>query len=290
MQGREMTDEENYAFDVGGFLIVPQILKASDIQACNEAIDNGVLAVPSTDEALPDAFAQLQDHPVLTGYLDQLTFDGYHIDGLPSLVDASEGSQLSGGNEPREPSRAYIHQNEVRFSQGIIAIWALTDVEEGDGGFCFVPASHKSCVDTPDDLTRGTDDMGLVRQVTLDAGDLFICVESLLHGVKPWKSSPRRLLAFTFAAEQAQRMWKQKTVPPDWADELSPEQKAVVAPWGRPDAPPVLETNGQSCTLRKETGVYHPSIYARNPDSGINEREFYQWDLCGHLVLLRLVV
>ena len=137
----------------------PVRFTASDIQACNEAIDNGVLAVPSTDEALPDAFAQLQDHPVLTGYLDQLTFDGYHIDGLPSLVDASEGSQLSGGNEPREPSRAYIHQNEVRFSQGIIAIWALTDVEEGDGGFCFVPASHKSCVDTPDDLTRGTDDM-----------------------------------------------------------------------------------------------------------------------------------
>eukprot|EP01043_Picozoa_sp_COSAG02_P119841 COSAG02_NODE_56538_length_285_cov_0.725806_1_plen_37_part_10 len=29
----------------------------------------------------------------------------------------------------------------------------------------------------------------------------------------------------------------------------------------------------------------HPSIYKRDPDSEIDELEFFHWELCGYLVL-----
>lgn len=281
-----MTDEENYSFDVGGFLIIRNALTSAEIQTYNEAIDKGILdGLSPGDDDFPEPVAQLRDHPALSSYLDELTFDGYHLDGLPSLIETSKATHLSCGNEPIDHSRDYTHQNSIRFAQGIIAIWALTDVDDGDGGFVFVPASHKSFVETPDDLIAGGGNTGLVRQLALKAGDLSICVESILHGTRPWQSTSKRLLTFTFASEQAQRLGKQKKEPPEWIDKLTPEQRAVVAPTGRPDMAPILVTDGNTSTVRGDTGVFHPSIYIRNPESGIDEKEFYQWDLCGHLVL-----
>jgi ectoine hydroxylase-related dioxygenase (phytanoyl-CoA dioxygenase family) len=275
-----MTNEENYAFDVGGFLIVRKILSPDELKACNEVIDEDGLE--SGD--LPEPLVQLRDHTVLAEYLDALAYDGYGSQRAPDLIQTSQPTKLSCGSEPREHTHSYFHQNDVRFAQGIVAIWALTDVDADDGGFVFVPASHKSTVDPPANLIDGTDDLGLVDQVTLQAGDLFLCVEGVSSGVRPWKSE-RRLLAFTYTSDQAQRMEKPQVDPPAWLDELTPEQKAVVAPTGRPSAPPILETDGQEISLSKATGIHHPSTLIHNPDSGIDEKEFYHWDLCGHLVL-----
>ena len=88
---------------------------------------------------------QLRDHPVLAWYLNQLCFEEYRLDGGPRLIGESTGEEpLTGGNEPREWSRSYYQQNGVRFAQGVLALWALADAAEGDGGFVLVPASHKS--------------------------------------------------------------------------------------------------------------------------------------------------
>ena len=284
MDPKPLTPEENYGFDVGGFIVVPQVLKASDIEAANQAIDAGGLNDP---DHLPIALVQLTAHSKLARYLDQLTFDGYHLDGQPYLIDPewSDG-RLVGGNEPRIANRAHYQQNNEQFAQGIIATWALTDVNEGDGGLVIVPASHKSEVESPEALIDGSDELGLARQIPLKAGDLLLHVETLLHGTRPWTTSePRRLLSLTFAANQSQRSGTSRGQVPGWANELTPEQRAVVAPEGSPDDAPILQSDGKDLTLLEETGVHHPSILIQKPDSGIDETEFYLWDLCGHLVI-----
>ena len=84
------------------------------------------------------------------------------------------------------------------------AVWALEDVSEGDGGFrLLVQASHKSNVETPDDLATGVDDMGVLVQPELKAGDLFLVAVPTLQGVRPWKDEPKRLLAYRYAARAA---------------------------------------------------------------------------------------
>ena len=274
-----LTAEQNYAFDVGGFLILPGILSKFDLEDARESLSS-----VGQGEALPDPLVRLRDHPEIAPYLEELTFDGYHAEGAPAPVDVDRPTGLEGGGAPREHTRSYLQQNDVRFTQGIIVLWALDDIAEGDGGFVFVPASHNSSVEAPSDLT-GDEAGDLIEQVVLHTGDVFICVEGLLHGRRPWREE-RRLIAFTYASDKAQRPGQaQEDPPPAWVSELSPEQRAVVAPQGRPYAPPILESDGDTVSLREEPGVFHPSIYVRNPDSEIDGQEFYHWDLCGHLVL-----
>ncbi|MCZ6636309.1 MAG: phytanoyl-CoA dioxygenase family protein, partial [bacterium] len=140
--------------------------------------------------------------------------------------------------------------------------------------------------ETPSDLVSGTDDMGLVSQPVLKAGDLLLCVETILHGFVPGHGAPR-LVAYGYASETALRNLAQadQSLAEAWASEMTPLQRAVMLPAGCPDYPPVLTSDGETCEIAETPGVFHPSIYGRDPDCGIDEKELYQWDLCGHLIL-----
>ena len=179
-----MSNEENYCFDVAGYLIVRGVLTEEEVAACNRDLDT------EGTGSLAESLAKLRDHPQLVWYLNQICGEEFRLDREPHLIgDAEEdvGAPLVGGNEPRNWARAYNHQNDVRFCQGVLAIWALADVNEGDGGFVLVPASHKNYVETPKDVLTGADDMELTVQPSLQAGDLLLCAETTLHGMRPWE-------------------------------------------------------------------------------------------------------
>ena len=78
-----------------------------------------------------------------------------------------------------------------------------------------------------------------------------------------------------------------KESPPEWMAELTPVQRAVMQGqnFHRTYPPPVVKSDGKTCRIDKSSEVYHPSIYIRDPESEIDEKELYFWDLCGHLVL-----
>ena len=203
MDKKEMTNEENYHFDVTGYLIVPGVLTPDQLKTCNEALDQ----LGTSDGATPSCVSSssalhfLRDHPVLTQYLEEICGENFRLDRSPHLIEMktcpSENGKvsLSGGSEWQDWSRAYRQHNGSRFCQGLRAIWALSDVNEGDGGLVVVPASHSSSVDAPQDLVSGDDDMGLVVQPVLQAGDLLLCTESLIWGIRSWRGKgPQCLL------------------------------------------------------------------------------------------------
>ncbi|CAI8036026.1 hypothetical protein GBAR_LOCUS20212 [Geodia barretti] len=144
----------------------------------------------------------------------------------------------------------------------------------------------------PHDLATGIDDMGLVVQPELKAGDLFLVAAPTLQGVRPWKGDPKRLLTYWYAARAAVQSnpvgpHSETESLPGWADEATPEQKAVLYTPGfkGSNPPPVVNTDGEKTWVEEDTSVIHPSIYTRDPDSGIDEKEFYFWDLNGYLVV-----
>lgn len=297
MDNEVMTNEENYAFDVAGYLHIPGVLSQEEVEALNEALD----AVGESEVLLGgdrlhrELFRDLLVHPKLVWYLNQIIGHGFRLDQAPRLVGGREGeigSTLVGGDEPRNPSQAYRQQNGQRRCQGVKAVWALEDVAEGDGGLVVVQASHKSNVQTPDDLADGVDDMGVVVQPALKAGDLFLIAAPTLQGVRPWKGESKRLLTYWYAARAA--IQSNPVGPnseteslPGWADEATPEQKAVMYTPGfkGSNPPPVLNTDGEKTWVEEDPTVVHPSIYMRDPDSGIDEKEFYFWDLNGYMVV-----
>lgn len=298
MDSESMSHEENYCFDVAGYLIVRGVLSRGEISALNSAIDDsgksqGMLGWP---RPLREPFRDLLVHPQLVWYLNQIVGQGFRLETEPELLcDDARGpdAPLEGGNEPRDPTRAYYYQNGRRFSETVRAVWALADVEAGAGGFVIVPCSHKSNVETPDDVLTGRDDMGLTLQPELKAGDLLLVAGALLQGMRPWNGrGQQRLLSYDFAGRGAIRCAGTgpktgESPTPEWMSDLSAEQRASI--W-RPgyrstSPPPTIHTDGESVRLDESREVFHPSIYVRNPDSGIDEKEFYFWDLCGHLVL-----
>ena len=293
MDQEALSHEDIYSLDIAGYLIVRNALTNEEVQACNQALDQtgqntGMLEWPAP---LNDPFIKLRDHPVLTHYLEQICFDKHRLDRAPQLIGTAAddtSAPLNGGNEPRDWSRSYCQQDEVQFCQGVLALWALADADEGDGGFTLIPGTHKSAVETPVDVLDGTDDMGLAVQPALKAGDLLLCVETVLHGVRPWQGKgPQRLLSFSYiggSTRSSNEIDSQEKEPPAWVDEMTPEQRIVMG-LERTYPPPLLQSDGQTCSIDPDAGIFHPSTHIRDPNSEIDEKEFYFWDLCGHLVL-----
>ncbi len=288
-----LTHEEAYCLDVTGYLIARNALTQEEVTACNRAIDQ----VGGSDGMLEwgapwrDPFIALQEHPVLTRYLEQICFgQKFRLNRPPRLISDRTVEPMSGGNEPRNWSRSYFHIQETRFVQGLLVLWALTDVNQGEGGFTLVPGTHKSSVETPADILQGSNDLGLPIQPTLKAGDLLLCTETVLHGVRPWMGNgPLRLLRYGYIGELVRRsnsapIQEGDRVDPVWVDEMSPEQRIVMGV-DRPNPAPIVHSDGKRCWVDDDPGTYHPSILIRDPDSPIDEKEFYHWDLCGHLVL-----
>ncbi|HIB88202.1 TPA: hypothetical protein EYO57_13550 [Candidatus Poribacteria bacterium] len=297
MNGEVMNNEEDYAFDVAGYLHVPGALKSEEVEELNQALDGmkkseGMLGWPVPQR---EPFRDLLVHPKLVWYLNQIVGHGFRLDQAPQLLGYQEGEvgdKLVGGDEPRNPSRAYYQQNGRRSSQGIKVIWALEDVVEGDGGLVMVQASHKSNVETPPDLVTGVDEMGLVKQLELKAGDLFLLAESVLQGVRPWNGDSKRLLTYWYAgraAIQSNGPGPEAQIESlvEWAKEAAPEQKSVMyKPGFKGSNPaPVLNTDGKKIWVEENSEVIHPSIYICDPNSRIDEKEFYFWDLNGYLVV-----
>jgi len=303
--GREkMSNEENYCFDVAGYLIIRGALTPKEVEECNRALDQGgrIDGMLGWRPPLREPFRRLLIHPVLVWYLNQICGYGFRLDRGPRLIgDAAgdAGGPLAGGNEPRDPARAYYYQNGRRQCQGVSVTWALADVNEGDGGFALVPCSHKSNVETPEGVLTGQDDMGLTLQPVLKAGDALICAETALHGVRPWRGKgPQRLLTYWYAARGAVQSLgtghrTEEDPMPGWVAEMTPEQRAVyyLPGYRRFDPAPALGSDGERCWVEEEatrngtSELHPPSIYVRDPNSNVDHREFYFWDLCGYLVL-----
>ncbi|MDA1191362.1 MAG: phytanoyl-CoA dioxygenase family protein, partial [Candidatus Poribacteria bacterium] len=260
-----MTLEENYAFDIGGYLIIRNALTPQQLDGLNRTLD----AVGRSDGMLGwetphrEPFRDLLVHPLLVFYLNQICGNGFRLEGLPRLVDDDAGDatgRLQGGNEPRDPARAYYYQNGRRQCQSVMALWALANVNEGDGGLVLVPCSHKSNVETPEELLSGKDDMRLVVQPALKAGDLLLYAETLTHGWRSWRGKgEQRLLQYGFAArgavlnagtgDQAAEM-----PIPDWMVEMPEEQRAAVYKPGFRDTnpPPTLISDGKTNRIAQE--------------------------------------
>lgn len=298
MDRTEMTNEEDYAFDVVGYLHVPNVLAKAEVARLNETIDTaGQLGgMLGWEGDLRAPFRELLVQPQMVWYLNQIVGPGFRLDREPEILcekTCDTSAPLVGGNEPRDPALTYYHQNGRRFCEGVRVIWALEDVKAGDGGFVVVPCAHKSNVETPEAIVAGEDDKDFLVQPEMKAGDLLIVGLSVLQGMRPWMSENRqRLLSYEYVGRGVIRSAgvgteAEKQPQADWMAEMTPEQQASVHKPGYRDTtpPPSLVTDGETVKLDESRNLYHPSILIKDPNSTIDETEFYFWDLNGYLVL-----
>ena len=109
MDRKAMTNEENYHFDVAGYLIIPGVLSATKLKACNKALDQAKPGDDTLSSSKP--LLALRDHPVLLRYLEQICGEGFRLDQAPRLI----------GLWP--PTRASFFRGLISGGGGSVAGW-----------------------------------------------------------------------------------------------------------------------------------------------------------------------
>ncbi len=259
-----MDARERYFWDLTGYLVVKGVLSKEEVARANDIVDRywdrvevggstarksvafagtgrpmlpGILEFPKPD---CDPFREMLAHPVLVQYLNVMCGKGFRLDHGPMFIVSNKGTAghtMHGNGEPHRPHVAYHHQNGKPWVGGVTVAWQLHDCEEGMGGFACVPSSHKAMFPTPKGVHTGDDDMGLIKQPVVEAGDVIFFMDSAqAHGATPWKlDTTRRSILFKYTARTCVRSGLAREVsPPEiyWdreiVEDMTPEQLSVM--------------------------------------------------------------
>ena len=208
-----MNEEERYLFDLQGYLLIENALSAETVAAMNAYIDAQAAQDPRWEgqqgnDKLENVltwgpeFLALLDHPRLLPMFKALL--GSHLrfdhDYAIFLQPGGGGLFLHGGGTPYDPSQ-YYHVIKDRIYSGLaVAVYALSDVPPGAGGFACIPGSHKSNFPCPEDIAWHRRSSSIVQQVPMKAGDCILFTEALQHGTIPCRGPhTRRTLYYKYA-------------------------------------------------------------------------------------------
>jgi hypothetical protein len=233
-----LNPEETWVFDARGFIVRRGVLGRRELRAAHQQIDALRLPPPGHDimsqrfSGLIDHGGLLRDlmnHPAVLDVARELCGPQVRLDHSYGIIMAprSVGLGLHGGGHPFDPSQYYLVRNG-RIHCGLVAAqWALVDHRPGDGGFACIPGTHKGRFPMPGHITM---DHELVIDVPMDAGDVVIFSEALIHATRPWRSTEqRRTLLYKYSPGSSS--WESR--PPcraETLDSLTPQQRRLCQP------------------------------------------------------------
>jgi hypothetical protein len=237
-----MTPQEQYLFDLQGFLVVPDALNQNEVTALNHLLDERIsqeVETGATNHRFVNllgwgpAYRNLIDNSRITPYLEAILGPKFRLDhDYADIIRSGKGpigTRLHGGGAPFDPSQFYTcHNQTIRCGLTVVA-YNLKDVNPGDGGFGCVPGSHKSNFPFPDEWRELEDFQPFMRAVTGPAGTAVIFTEALTHGTLPWRSAgERRTLFYKYSPHPVS--WSASYYDADQYDDLSEAQRAILEP------------------------------------------------------------
>lgn len=236
-----MTPEEKFMFDLEGYIVIKNVLTPAEITAMNKTADAVWPAEDETENFRRTSqisqwgidFQNLMDHPKVLPYLVELLGPKVRVDHdyCIFMKKGGQSGRLHGGETDRAGDHWYKYR-DGRMRNGLtVATFFLSHADVGDGGFCCIPGSHKSnFVDSlPDDVRHYERQPHYVVQPPVEAGDVLIFTEALMHGTMPWTANhERRALLYKYSPGYS--AWSQNYYNP--ADYIEPtaQQLRLMAP------------------------------------------------------------
>jgi ectoine hydroxylase-related dioxygenase (phytanoyl-CoA dioxygenase family) len=252
-----MDAEEQYLFDLMGFLVVKQVLSRAEVDELNDLLDGHDLwrKAESGQESAwrndpnfmtvgalhtwEEPFRRLLAHPRMLPYLTSLVGQKFRYDHGYALLMRPGSKQLGlhGGNTPWDPAQDYHYRDGVMMNGLIVMSYALTDAGADDGGFAVVPGSHKANFAVPKRYISLEETGPWAARVPVQAGDVIIFSEACTHGTWPWRAQhERRSLLYKFCP--GHMAWASPYPTPADAPEIDyPEQlkRILDAPYVAPE-------------------------------------------------------
>lgn len=235
-----MTPEEKYLFDLNGYLTVPNALSAEDLEALNRILDQQLAEHPEPEQhtyrfgrlfSWGPEYRRLIANPRITPYLATLLGEPYRLDhDYLDVIRAGLGpigATLHGGGAGDDRT-AWYRYHDGRLRNGLFVVaYNLRDVNEGDGGFGCVPASHKANMPLPKAWADMMNLAPCVRAVTGPAGTAILFTEALTHGTLPWKGADERRTIFMKYSPHP-LAWAVPRYDPNEHDDLTDEERKLL--------------------------------------------------------------
>ncbi|MAG35073.1 MAG: hypothetical protein CL878_02325 [Dehalococcoidia bacterium] len=201
----ELTQEQKYLFDALGWLLVPGVLDAGEI----EEMRDYALHVQDAPESLPESersylagpLQKLADHPVVVGLMNEfVAFPhlsssecyGFRMEGCGVRCRSAEPGKQgdfnphNGNGMFRFPVDSHFYQcfPGKAFSGLTRVVWELTPVKKGQGGTLLVTGSHKAAHTAPESIQDPNSPLWTTYECP--AGSVLFFTEALTHSTAPW--------------------------------------------------------------------------------------------------------
>lgn len=232
MQGDcAITDYQKFIFDLKGWLVIPSVLDAGDI----ERIKAYLLRLRDDPSSIPEherntwagPCQDLLDHPVLVDALRDLIGEDLGPDHRPTVdtappaesaayafrcdnsfhmikaADEARARDPHNGGPAMGPTHNYQWVHGRMFSPSVRAVWELNAVPATGGGTVLISGSHKANHLMPP--AEELDD-ALFESYTCPAGSLILFSENTCHGSATWTDPAQpRIAVFNHYTHYAMR-------------------------------------------------------------------------------------
>jgi len=246
-----MTDEQKFFFDLHGWIMLPSVLTADEIEALKKEVYDGA------KQAYQGELQTLLDHPAINGILNEILSedpypgeDYYNYRCENSFITVREpGWKKPGTNTPhvvRPPQQANAMRYQVAgnniFSGLTRVVWELEDVKAGLGGTTFLSGSHKAHFNYggPDPYRPNISESAweeslhqAMAEYDCPAGSVIIFTESLLHAANDWTNPDNSRCAVFNCYNSLWAQWHKVSLSHESIEAMPPRRRTLFrGVWG----------------------------------------------------------
>jgi hypothetical protein len=202
-----MTEEQKFFFDLHGWILLPCVLSATEIETMKAEVYAGA------NQSYRGALQELLDHPAIVGILTEILAEepfvadeyySFRCEGSFTTVRPPgwKSEPINGTGMPhvvRPPQQANAMRYQVagnKIFAGLTRVaWELEEVKAGQGGTTFLTGSHKAHFNYggPDPNRPNISESpweesmrAAMDQYSCPAGSAVIFTESLIHAANDW--------------------------------------------------------------------------------------------------------
>ncbi|MDP6504131.1 MAG: phytanoyl-CoA dioxygenase family protein [Planctomycetota bacterium] len=204
-----MTDEELFVWDINGFHIIRGALDDAQIASIHDLFDENHASSPRNAETTNrqksnpiewgPAVQELIDYAPVFVCLERVLGPNFRLDHDYCMdLEAGKPGLAFHGDNSISGSCWYRCQDGMSRSGLTAVIYCLTDAGPEDGGFMCIPGSHKSNFPSllPEEVLMKERHADYILQPEVNAGDVIIFTEALMHATRSWKRKTNRRALF----------------------------------------------------------------------------------------------
>jgi Phytanoyl-CoA dioxygenase (PhyH) len=234
-----MTDEQKFLFDLNGFLVLEDVIPAHECEQIKEQIFKmkfNPALLPEEARYVPGGhLAQLINPPKVVAALNTLLGPHVRMD-YGYVIWREKGGRhpmdLHHGGPTPEPMFRYFNSNGNIYSGMLRVVYEFNDVEAGDGGTCFLPGSHKSNYNVPQNmvsLNKG-EQSPFLHHITCKKGSAIIFTENVAHGGPMWQNEDKPRVSAFFSYNHLGMQFHKPGFNTAVVNSLTPEQQQYFRP------------------------------------------------------------